>query len=119
MRTAGLANTAMMGVTASRAVQGPSRMPIRAPARPVHSAPSQMEPGCVNHVVWARHQMRTSNTVLAAPPTRPELVDCARSVVPESSQMQNGVRALRALLAGLESEVAAKHALPVSSRTMQ
>jgi hypothetical protein len=40
-------------------------------------------------------------------------------VLLESSQMRTGVRVLRALLAGLESEVVAKHAPPVSSRTVQ
>ena len=43
----------------------------------------------------------------------------AKSVLLESSQMQTGVRASRALLAGLDSEVAAKHAPPGSGRTMQ
>ena len=107
----------MTAATASHAVWGPSRTSIRAHARLVHPAPSRMELGCANHVAWAKHQMRISNSVLAAPPTRPGLVDSARNVVPDNNQILNRVRALHALSVELESGAPVAHALPVSSRT--
>ena len=112
------ANTVTMGVTASRVVREPSRTAIRVPVKAVQPGPSQMELGCANRVVWARHQTRTSNTVSAVPPIRPGLVGSARNVVLENSQMQNRVRALHALLAKLELEVAARRVHLASSQTV-
>ena len=47
-----------MGATASHVVWEPSRTSTKAHVNRVHLAPSQMELGCANHVVWARRQMQ-------------------------------------------------------------
>ena len=87
--------------------------------KPQDQASCRVEVPRAEHVVRESSRMLPGASAMTAEKASTAMAACVSRVLLESSQMRTGVRVLRALLAGLESEVAAKHAPPGSSRTMQ